>query len=325
MIKVLITGGAGFIGSHFARYLLESGEGEFIVTVLDSLTYSGNPQNIFDLNKYHNFQFVLGSILDLNLTMKLVHESDIVVNFAAESHVDNSISSPVVFYETNLIGTINLLESVRASTKSIRFVQISTDEVYGSISVGAFDEKSALLPSSPYSSSKAAADLAVISYVKTYAINACITRTSNNFGPYQYPEKLIPLAITNILRNKAVPIYGDGKNVREWISVYDNCKIIAMHMKLFKKGTILNIGTGFEKSNIEIIQSISELLMDFKPKVIFVPDRKGHDFRYSISTQYLKKTYGNVYFESFEESLSKTVDWYIANSNWWLPITSNQL
>jgi dTDP-glucose 4,6-dehydratase len=313
--KILVTGGAGFIGSHFVKLLLSLEE--FNVIVLDSLEYSGNLENLKDCSISPNFQFTKGSILEKALLSKLIPDVDIIVNFAAESHVDRSISGPDIFYKTNLIGTLNLLEEVRKSTNQIKFLQISTDEVYGSTEQESFNENSNLNPSSPYSSSKASADISVLAYVKTYGIHAGITRTCNNFGPNQFPEKLIPLAITNILRRKSVPIYGSGLNIREWIDVRDNCKIINKFMLDFAPGEILNIGSGIELTNLEIVQHIFVKMNEYSPELTFVDDRLGHDFRYSINSSKMKTKYPEIKLKDFSSSLTDTINWYLAHQSWW--------
>ena len=318
-MKLLITGGAGFIGSNYLRQIV-SGElsGISEITVVDKLTYAGNLENFESLSG-DSFNFVEADICDFDLMNKLVASHDAIVNFAAESHVDRSISSVENFVATNISGTANLLTLANNHSLS-KFVQISTDEVYGSIEQGSWSETEPLLPNSPYSATKASADLMCRSFFKTYGLNVSITRASNNYGPSQYPEKLIPLAITNLLLGESVPIYGAGLNIRDWIFVKDHCK--AIHQVLFEgsAGEIYNIGGGQELSNIHIVKQIMEILGVSDTRIEFVADRLGHDWRYSVDTRKIENNLGFQTEVSLESGLRETISWYETNRDFWLPL-----
>jgi dTDP-glucose 4,6-dehydratase len=313
MDRVLVTGGAGFIGSSFVRHLLNNTN--CAVVNLDKLTYAGNLNNIKDLRGEKRHRLIKGDIRNRKLVGSLVKKADAVVNFAAESHVDRSIQTPNVFVESNVLGVQVLLEACRKS--GVRFEQISTDEVYGSRVEGSFMETDALNPSSPYSASKAAADLLVNAYHVTYGLEVTVTRSTNNYGPNQHPEKLIPRLITNALRAKRLPIYGSGENVRDWIFVEDNCRAIQMVLEKGEKGQIYNIGGGNERKNTEIAKEILRCLSLPETMIEFIPDRPGHDFRYSIQCDKIHRL-GWKPQVGFEEGLQKTVDWYRTNERWWL-------
>lgn len=321
MKSILITGGAGFIGSNFVRYMINKYP-DYRIIVLDALTYAGNRDNLSDLEKNSNYLFYHGNILDKAVVDNLVSNVDTIINFAAETHVDRSILEAGSFIQTDVVGTFTLLEAARKYHIGT-FIQISTDEVYGSIEKGSFTENSNLQPNSPYSASKASADLLVRSYFKTYDVPAIITRSSNNFGPYQYPEKVIPLFITNALEDKPLPLYGDGKNVRDWIYVLDNCEAIDVVLHQGKHGEVYNIGGGNELENIRITEMILEKLD--KPKSLITPvsDRPAHDRRYSLDCSKLKKL-GWVPRHNFEEALTETVRWYRENENWWRQIKEKE-
>ncbi len=312
-MNLLITGGAGFIGSNFIRHILN--KYNYGVTNLDKLTYCGNLENLKDIENNKNYRFVKGDICDKNIVFELAQETDVIVNFAAESHVDRSIENADEFVKTDILGTYNLLEAVK-KLKLKKFVQISTDEVYGSIERGAFKETDNLKPNSPYSASKASADLLVGSYIKTHNIPAIITRSSNNFGPYQYPEKLIPLFVTNLLEGKKVPVYGKGINVRDWIYVIDNCEAIDFVMHNGKIGEAYNIGGGNEKTNIEITKIILKELGKDEGDIDYVKDRLGHDFRYSLNCEKINKLGWKPRFK-FEKAINETINWYKDNGKWW--------
>ena len=318
-MKLLITGRAGFIGSNFIRYILNRYP-EDRVTNLDKLTYAGNPENLRDLMDHPGYRFVQGDICDSAIVNELVPGMDAVVNFAAETHVDRSILEPGGFIRTDVYGTYTLLEAVK-SHKVPRYLQISTDEVYGSIEKGAFTEESPLRPSSPYSASKAGGDMLVHSYFVTYGLPAIITRSSNNFGPYQYPEKLIPLFITNALEDKPLPLYGDGRNVRDWIYVEDNCEAVDKVLRSGKEGEIYNIGGGNERNNIEITERILRELG--KPKSLIQPvkDRAGHDRRYAVDCSKVRAL-GFTPKRTFDEAISLTAGWYREHTAWWQRIKS---
>jgi len=315
-MKLLITGGAGFIGSNFIHYLLKKYRNCQVVN-FDKLTYCGNLDNLRDIEKDPRYKFVKGDICNEKLVNRIVSKEKpfAILNFAAETHVDRSILSPKSFAETDIIGTQMLLEAARKH-KVKRFVQISTDEVYGSIKKGKFKETDPLSPSSPYSASKAGADLLAMSYYKTFSLPVLITRSSNNFGPYQYPEKLIPLFITNLLEDKKVPLYGNGLNVRDWIYVWDNCAGIDVVLRKGKVGETYNIGGGNEKTNIEITKAILGELGKDESFIEYVKDRPGHDFRYALDTRKIKKL-GWKPKHKFKEAIKETVKWYKENEWWW--------
>ena len=315
MDRVLVTGGAGFIGSNFVRHLLNNTN--CAVVNLDKLTYAGNLNNIKDLRGEKRHKFIRGDIRNRKLVVPLVKKADAVVNFAAESHVDRSIQTPGVFVETNVLGVQVLLEACRKF--GVRFEQISTDEVYGSRVEGSFAETDVLNPSSPYSASKAAADLLVNAYHVTYGLEVTVTRSTNNYGPNQHPEKLIPRLITNSLRGKPLPIYGSGQNIRDWIFVDDNCGAILTVLEKGEKGQVYNIGGGNERKNLEIAKEILRCLSLPEAMLEFVPDRPGHDFRYSIQCSKVQRL-GWKPQVGFEEGLQKTVDWYRTNEWWWRPL-----
>jgi dTDP-glucose 4,6-dehydratase len=322
-MKVLVTGGAGFIGSNFVRRAVQGFYPEIkSVKVLDKLTYAGNLENLHDVRDEANFEFIKGDICDSNLTSKLLNDIDAVLNFAAESHVDRSINSSKEFVITNILGVQNLLDSVLNLNKKIRYLQVSTDEVYGSISEGSWDEKYPVAPNSPYSASKASADLFVRSYFKTHGLDTVITRCSNNYGPYQYPEKLIPLFITNLLEDKKVPIYGEGLNVRDWLHVNDHCDGIYLALIKGESGEIYNIGGGLELTNKEITSRILELMGKNDSYIEYVEDRKGHDKRYSINCDKISSQLGYKSKVSFSSGIKDTVDWYLAHKSWWEPLKS---
>ncbi len=317
---LLVTGGAGFIGSNFIHHIAENYTGYRIIN-LDKLTYAGNLENLRDMEGNPNYEFIKGDIADRDLVDDIFKSNiiDAVVNFAAESHVDRSIEDPGIFIQTDVYGTYVLLEAVREYEGGI-FLQISTDEVYGSVEFGSSKESDILKPNSPYSASKAGAEMIVRSFYKTYGIPIIITRTSNNFGPYQYPEKLIPLFITNLIDGKKVPLYGDGMNVRDWIYVNDNCTALDLILHNGEVGEIYNIAAGNEQPNIWITWKILELLGKTEDMIKPVPDRLGHDRRYSLDCSKLKKELGWVTQYNLEQALEKTVKWYQDNEKWWRPL-----
>ena len=314
MRKILVTGGAGFIGSNFIRHMLQKHD-DIHITNLDKLTYAGNLDNLKDVEDDERYTFIKGDICDKEVVDRCVRENNIVVNFAAESHVDRSIGNPDDFIQTDVFGSFVLLEACREHGIE-RFVQISTDEVYGSIENGRFSEDDPLMPSSPYSASKTGADRLVYSYWVTYGLPVVIPRSSNNYGPYQYPEKLISLFTTNALDDKQLPIYGDGKNVRDWLFVMDNCEGVEMVMERGKDGGVYNLGAGNEKTNLEITKTILVKLGKPDSLITFVEDRKGHDKRYALDTARITKL-GWSPRHTFEEAMEKTVTWYKENRWWW--------
>jgi len=314
---MLVTGGAGFIGSNFIRFLLNDRSDTEIVVNLDKLTYAGNLENLKDIAGNPAYRFIRGDICDAELVSRILDEFDIdtVVHFAAESHVDRSISEGLSFVTTNVTGTCSLLEAARKAGIS-RFIHVSTDEVYGSIRKGSFSETDPLNPSSPYSASKAGSDLLALSYFTTHHVPVIVTRCTNNFGPFQYPEKLIPLFTTNLIEGKKVPVYGSGMNVRDWIYVLDHCRAIACILKKGIPGEIYNIGGGTELTNLEITRKILEQLGKDETSIQFVGDRKGHDFRYSLSSDKLHSLGWQPRF-TFDEALEHTIRWYKEQEWWW--------
>ncbi len=320
--SMLVTGGAGFIGSNFIRYMLARAlpAGVKIIN-LDKLTYSGNPDNLKDIEKNPGYTFVKGDICDKKLVSKLVKKCGIIINFAAESHVDRSIKDATAFVKTNVIGTQVLLDAAKKNNIR-RFIHISTDEVYGSISKGYFSEESPLMPNSPYAASKAAADVLARSYFVTYKLPVIIVRSSNNFGPFQYPEKIIPLFVTNALRSQKLPLYADGTNVREWLYVMDNCEAINFVLKRGKPGEIYNIAGGSEMKNIDLTKKILDLLGRKHRLIKFVKDRPGHDRRYALNSGKLRRL-GWKPKRKFEDALKETVLWYKNNTGWWQKLKGN--
>lgn len=315
MYKILVTGGAGFIGSNFIRYML--GKYDYKIVNLDLLTYAGNISSLDDVKNNKNYTFIKGDICDEKLADKIISGGiDVIINFAAESHVDRSITDPGIFIKTNVLGTQNLLE--HAKKYKIKMIQISTDEVYGSLgSTGYFTENTPIDASSPYSASKASADLLVMAYHRTFGIDVNITRCSNNYGPYQFPEKLIPLFITNAMENKQVPLYGDGLNVRDWLFVEDHCSAIDTVLHKAKPGTIYNIGGNNEKTNRYITDTVLKNLGKDESLIKYVQDRLGHDRRYAIDATKIKTELGWQPKYVFEDAIVKTIQWYIDNKKWW--------
>jgi dTDP-glucose 4,6-dehydratase len=323
-VKLLVTGGAGFIGSNFVRFVLQK-HPDYQVVNLDKLTYAGNLDNLSDVEDHANYQFVKGDICDSDLVNRIVGDGiNAIVHFAAESHVDRSIYDPGIFVKTNVLGIQVLLEAV-LKFKIDRFIQISTDEVYGSLGrEGSSVETSPLLPNSPYSASKASADLLVRAYFETFGIPAIITRCTNNYGPYQFPEKLIPLFITNALFDQELPIYGDGLYVRDWIFVEDHCKALDMVLQKGKVGEIYNISGGNERTNLEITHLILNTLNKPESLIKHVQDRPAHDRRYCLDSSKIKSELGWQPETSFEEGISRTVDWYKSHQEWWQRIKSGE-
>lgn len=322
-MKLLVTGGAGFIGSNFIHYILQE-HTQWQVTNLDKLTYAGNLDNLKDVENEPGYHFIKGDIVDRELADELLsHGFDTIINFAAETHVDRSILDASPFLETNVKGTQVLLEGAR-KYRVQKFIQVSTDEVYGSIDKGKFSELSPLSPSSPYAASKASADLLCFAYWKTYHAPVIITRCTNNYGPYQFPEKLIPLVITNALEDKSIPVYGDGLNVRDWIFVVDHCRALDVIIQRGKPGEIYNIGSGNQKTNLEVIDRLLELLDKPKSLMRFVSERPGHDRRYALETSKITRELGWRPACSFKETIVATVSWYISHEPWWRQIKSGE-
>jgi dTDP-glucose 4,6-dehydratase len=316
-MKLLVTGGAGFIGSNFIRYMLASHPETEIVN-LDVLTYAGNPATLKDLEHDPRYTFIRGDIGDPRVAESAMTGTDAVVHFAAETHVDRSIKDPSAFVRTNVLGTHVLLECAKKCGTGT-FIHISTDEVYGSRKTGSFSEKDFLHPSSPYAASKAGSDLLALSYFITYDLPVIVTRCTNNFGPYQFPEKLIPFFITNLLNNRKVPVYGTGENVRDWIYVRDHCRAIDLLLTKGNAGEIYNIGGGNEKTNLEITERILDKLGKSPSMIEYVQDRLGHDFRYSLDCSKIHAMGWKPAF-SFDKALDETITWYRQNAGWWQPL-----
>ena len=322
--KVLVTGGCGFIGSNFIRYILDATDWHIIN--LDALTYAGNPENLSDIAENPRYQFIKGHIEDPDVVYPLMKDVDLVVNFAAESHVDRSIHSAIPFIRTNVEGTQVLLDGARLGKKVKLFVHVSTDEVYGSLKKDdpPFNEENPLKPNSPYSASKASSDMLVRACFKTHGFPCMITRCSNNYGPYQFPEKLIPLMILNALEEKPLPIYGDGLNIRDWIYVLDHCAGILAVIEKGKIGSIYNLGGECEKTNLDVVKTILNILGKDESLITFVKDRPGHDRRYAMDISLAKKELGWAPKMSFEKGIEDTIDWYIKNKSWWQRIRSGE-
>ena len=317
MKRILVTGGAGFIGSNFVRMVLSEHPDCFVVN-LDKLTYAGNLENLEGFLEHQNHKFVKGDICDGSLVEKIIDENKIeeIINFAAESHVDRSITGPKIFIETNVSGTLTLLEAARDKELE-RFIQVSTDEVYGELGPeGKFTEQTSLSPNSPYSASKAAADHLVEAFGHTWGVKYNIGRCSNNYGPYQFPEKLIPLMINNALNDKELPVYGDGLYVRDWLYVYDHCTAIWKILTEGKAGEVYNIGGCNEKANLEVIKLILKRLGKAESLIKHVKDRPGHDRRYAIDASKIINELGWKPSVSFEQGIEKTIDWYLENTKW---------
>jgi len=322
-VKLLVTGGAGFIGANFIRHVRKE-HPDWDITNLDKLTYAGNLENLRDIEGQPGYHFVKGDIADRKLIDELLSQGlDVIVNFAAESHVDRSILDASPFIETNVKGTQVLLEGAKKHGIQ-KFIQVSTDEVYGSIDKGSFTEESNLSPNSPYSASKAAADLLCRAYFKTHGLPTVITRCTNNFGPYQFPEKLIPLAVTNTLEDKPIPVYGDGLNIRDWIFVTDHCRALDVVIQKGQPGRIYNIGGGNEKTNLELIRKLLVLLKEPESLMQFVGDRPAHDRRYALDCSRITAELGWKPAYSFDKALGATVDWYLKNEPWWGSIKSGE-
>jgi dTDP-glucose 4,6-dehydratase len=322
-MKLLVTGGSGFIGSNFVRMI---GNGRLTgfskVKVLDKLTYAGIKENLAEVSNMPGYEFIHGDINDPITVKDLLSEVDAVVNFAAESHVDRSISGAKDFIQTNIVGVQVLLDGIKTVKKNIRFLQVSTDEVYGSIKTGSWAEDSPILPNSPYSASKASGELIARAFYKTHGVDVIITRSSNNYGTYHFPEKLIPLFITNLLEGKKVPLYGTGENVRDWLHVDDNCRGIYTVLMNGKSGEVYNIGGGRELTNNEITRIILKSMGAGESSIEYVEDRKGHDLRYSVDWTKINRELSYEPQVKFEDGLHETINWYRENEAWWKPLKS---
>ncbi|EHP86145.1 dTDP-glucose 4,6-dehydratase [Methanotorris formicicus] len=321
-MKVLVTGGAGFIGSNFIRYILDKHK-DWEVINLDKLGYGSNLDNLKGVDE-DRYTFVKGDMTDFELISKLVKEVDAIINMAAETHVDRSISNPYSFIESNIIGVYTILEAIRKYNPEINFVHVSTDEVYGDIEKGSFTENDRLMPSSPYSASKAGGDMLVLGWARTYNLDAKITRCTNNYGPYQFPEKLIPKTIIRALNNLKVPIYGRGENVRDWLYVLDHCSGIELVLEKGERREIYNIASNQEKMNIEVVKMILKIMGKSEDLIEFVEDRPGHDVRYSLDASKIRELGWRPKFK-FEDGLKETVEWYLNNEWWWKPLINEKV
>jgi dTDP-glucose 4,6-dehydratase len=320
-MHVLVTGAAGFIGSNFVRMIAQ---GKFPkisrVTVLDKLTYAGIIENLDEAKSMAGYTFVKGDICDAQLVADLLENVNAVINFAAESHVDRSIAGAADFVQTNVVGVQTLLDACMANDRDVRFLQVSTDEVYGSIDLGSWTEEWPLMPNSPYSASKAGGELLARSYNRTHGMDVVITRCSNNYGTHHFPEKLIPLFITNLIEGKRVPVYGTGENIRDWLHVDDHCRGIYSVLMNGRSGEVYNIGGGRELTNIEITRIILEAMHADEASIEYVEDRKGHDLRYSVDWAKINRELGYEPQVKFEDGLKETIQWYRDNEAWWKPL-----
>jgi dTDP-glucose 4,6-dehydratase len=321
-MKILVTGGAGFIGSNFIRYILDKHK-DWEVINLDKLGYGSNLDNLKGIDE-DRYTFVKGDITDFELVSKLVREVDAIVNMAAETHVDRSISNPYAFIESNIIGVYTILEAIRKYNPEVNFVHVSTDEVYGDIEKGSFTENDRLMPSSPYSASKAGGDMLVLGWARTYNLDAKITRCSNNYGPYQFPEKLIPKTIIRASMDLKVPIYGKGENVRDWLYVLDHCSGIELVLEKGERREVYNIASNQEKKNIEVVKMILKIMGKSEDLIEFVEDRPGHDVRYSLDASKIRELGWKPKFK-FEDGLKETVKWYLNNEWWWRPLINDRV
>lgn len=320
----MVTGGLGFIGSNFIEHIL-SIHPDYKIINIDKIGIGANPENLKDLETENRYKFIRGDISDPKSVNKAIKDIDAVVNFAAETHVDRSIADPTLFLESNTIGTFNLLEAERKLNQPIRHIQISTDEIYGNIAKGSFKEEDPLNPSNPYSATKAAADMLCQAYQRTYGLDIIITRCTNNLGPNQYPEKLIPKTIIRALRNLFIPVYGTGKSIRDWIYVSDNCEAIDFTLRQGKPGEIYNISSGNEVLTIEIVKKILESLNKSEDLITFVEDRPGHDIRYSLDSSKIRSELGWRPRHTLDSALKKTIEWYVENEWWWKPLITEKV
>ena len=323
-MKLLVTGGYGFIGSNYVRGLLES-NGEASVRVVDKLSYGSNLENLSDLAKSKRFEFINGDIADAALMEKCSRDVDAIVNFAAESHVDRSIADPWPFLDSNVRGVVTILEALRKRRDSVRMLQVSTDEVYGDVVRGSSSETDLLRPSSPYAASKAASDLYCMSYHRTYGTDVVITRCTNNFGRYQFPEKLIPKAIIRASLGLKVPVYGTGKNTRDWIHVDDHCDAINLALRKGRSGEVYNAAGGNERANLELVRTILKVMSKPEGVIELVEDRPGHDTRYSLDAGKISRELGWKPRRKFDDGLEETVGWYLKNKDWWKPLATDQI
>jgi dTDP-glucose 4,6-dehydratase len=323
-MKVLITGGLGFIGSNLCKYMIKE-HSDFEITNVDKIGMGASTSNLSELESVERYRFIKGNICDSNLVDRIIKKADMLINVAAETHVDRSIAHPKDFVKNNTLGTFTILEAVRKYNRKIKLTQVSTDEVYGEILEGRFSESAALSPSNPYSASKAAAEMFVLAYCKTFGIKASITRCTNNFGPHQFPEKLVPKTTIRALMNLQIPVYGTGKNIRDWLFVQDHCEAIDRVLAHGEPGEVYNIGSGNEMSNIEIVKKILSILGKDENLISFVEDRPGHDMRYSLDSSKIRTSLGWKPKHRFEEAIEKTVAWYKNNEKWWKPLATKEV
>jgi dTDP-glucose 4,6-dehydratase len=321
-MKLLVTGGLGFIGSNFCRHVLAKYPDYELINV-DKMGIGSNPTSLRDLENNKRYTFIKGDICNPQLINRLVHQVDAVVNIAAETHVDRSIADPNVFLQNNTLGTFTILEAIRKHNHKAKLLQVSTDEVYGEALEGSFTESTPPKPSNPYSASKAAADMFVLSYNRTFGLKASITRCTNNFGPYQLPEKLIPKTVIRALRDLPIPIYGKGTNIRDWIYVEDHCEAVCTVLEKGNAGEIYNVSAGNEVANLDIVKKILAQMNKPESLITFVEDRPGHDVRYSLDSSKIRSELGWKPEFSFEESLKSTVQWYLDNEHWWSPFATD--
>lgn len=323
-MKLLVTGGMGFIGSNLVRYMLSTRK-EVEVINLDDLVMGANPTNLKDLMKDRRYNFIKGNIADVKLVSRLVKKVDAVINCAAQTHVDRSIANPQPFMESNAIGTYSILEAARRSNPAAKIVHVSTDEIYGDIPEGSFNEDDRLRPSNPYAATKSAADMFALAYHRTYGLEVTVTRCTNNFGPYQHPEKLIPKTIIRAALNLSIPVYGKGDQIRDWIYVRDHCDALAQVLEKGKPGEIYNISAGNEMPNLKVVESILSLMKKPKSLIEFVEDRPGHDVRYSLDSTKIRTQIGWKPKHNFTEALGGTVHWYMSNESWWKPLATRKM
>ena len=324
MLNILVTGGLGFIGSNFIKNTLSNHLNYKIINI-DKIGIGANQNNLKDIEINDRYTFIKGDISDFDSVSRVIRNADVVINFAAETHVDRSIADPNPFIQSNIIGTFNLLEAERELNKPLRHIQISTDETYGDITRGSFKEEDRLKPSNPYSATKAAADMLCHAYHRTYGLDIIVTRCTNNFGPHQFPEKLIPKTIIRAQKNLQIPIYGTGENIRDWIYVLDHCEAIDLILRKGRKGETYNISSGNELPTISIVRKILDILDKPEELITFVEDRPGHDVRYSLDSSKIRRELGWKPRHGFEEALEKTVEWYMENDWWWRPLVNEEI